>query len=219
MRRLVEYLTVVPEAHVRWLDTGLQWRLYDVFHGAALCRWGHLLATPVIVAGQIAMAASVRVGPVDLGWVLVVALVLLWLKVDKPVALGLGLVLVAIHLALDALHPAPGVAIAATAIAASIQAGSHVAEPIPPPWSGASRFRPIDEVLRDERAPLRLGWPLIALSGALLEAWAAPRIWPYQLLNLLSPLGYRSAEREAIWAARGPVLEDCRRLWRSEATS
>jgi hypothetical protein len=218
VRRLAEYLTIVPEAHVRWLDVPLQWRLYEVFHHAAACRWGHLAATPVIVAGQIALAAAVSLGPLDLGWVLAAMLTVAWLLVDVSVALGLGGALVAIHVAADALAPSPAASLAVIAAGAVIQAASHVVEPIPPPWTGGVAFRPLGEVLRDRRAHLLRGWPVLALSGAVLEAWAAPRIWPYQVLTVLAPLGYRRAEREAMREGRAEILADCRRLWRSEAS-
>jgi hypothetical protein len=101
------------------------------------------------------------------------------------------------------------------AAGAAIQAASHVVEPIPPPWSGGPAFRPLLDVLRQPGTPLRVGWPVLGFMGMVLEAWAAPRIWPYQVLILLAPLGYRVAERERMRGDREQVLADCRTLWSS----
>jgi hypothetical protein len=98
-------------------------------------------------------------------------------------------------------------------VGATLQAVGHLTEPLPPPWSGSRGFVPIPTFLAGRPTALWLGLPFLGVAGVMLEAWAAPRIWPYQVLIGLSALGYRAGERAAYVAERARVAADHRHLW------
>lgn len=219
LRTAVEYLTIVPEAHTRIFDLELQWKLYEVFHTTAITRIGHLLGTPVILMGALLLAASVPLGPVDLGLVFIAILGLWYITVDRLVGVLLSALLLGAWLAVARegfATPALGglLVVAGT----GVQTLSHLGEPLPPPWSGTRSWRSLGELWRTAPRWRFLALPGLFVCSVFLELWAAPRVFPYEGLYLLSHFGYRSDERERLLQERERIFADCSRGWRSEAT-
>ena len=88
------------------------------------------------------------------------------------------------------------------------------AEPLPPPWSRDYRFKPVSQFLQHESAGNILKLALLTLTVyPLLELWAAFRIWPLQLVQLLNRLGFfKNRMRHLLKRARQVHL-DTRNGW------
>lgn len=193
-RLLVRWLTIVPAAHYRLLDTSFQMNLYRLFHGRALSRVTHAVCTPLVTLCMMAALAHVAVVGVPLSWPFAL-LVAAYGFAYGPVV-GLALAPVVVLLAVGAAHVA-GAASVSTAVAgmflfAALQAWSHSLEPVPPPLSGRGGFVPVGQWWRDSglaRRTAAIG--LAATVFVVLELIASPKVLACQILEHLFALGYR----------------------------
>jgi len=222
--RLTHALFIVPHAHVRF-DRMFQTEMYELFHRRAPARFGHLICTPLINIAVLA-ALGVVVPVLELGPLLVdgaivgaLAIVLWSLYVDRlagllVLPLAAAAVLGARELAaVLGEHALPGALIGAW-LGGFLQAMSHAAEPIPPPWTGSHCFMPLGTWLR--AAPLSRIVGIALLSPTmfpLLEVWAAPRVWVLQALHLMMRAGYRPDLRTQLDARVVAMLDDARTGW------
>lgn len=193
---VVKHLFIAPEAHVRIGDVDLQSRLYDAFHTTWLSRWAHVVGTPAMLLAVVLLLARVPLGPVDLALPVVAALCLWYCRVDL-IAGGICTVLGLTAWAAFALWAPPlwlALVIAATVggLGLTVQTFSHLTEPVPPPWSPVDTPCTLGTFLaQPDKARVVLGVIVMTGMGILLESWAAPRIPPYQVLFVLSRLGWR----------------------------
>jgi hypothetical protein len=195
---IVRWLTIVPAAHYRLLDTSFQMNLYRLFHGRALSRVSHAVCTPIVTLFMLASLEHATLGGVPLSWPF--ALLVAAYGFAYGPAVGLALTPVVALLALganvvarDASLP---VALAGMFLFAAFQAWSHALEPVPPPVSGADGFVPVGQWWRASSVGRRVA--AIVLSGtvfALLELIASPKVLACQVLDYLFAFGYRPALR------------------------
>lgn len=213
--RLAHAMFIVPTAHVRF-DRTFQTEMYELFHQRALARWGHVALTPVIIVAWLALLSAL----IPNGAVIGAAAIVLWsLYVDRVAALlVLPLAVAAVFGARELAgalgeHAVVGSVLVAWA-GGFLQAISHAAEPVPPPWTGSHRFLSLGEWLRT--APLSRVLTLFLLTPTvfpLLEAWAAPRVWVLQVLHLMMRAGYRSELRARLAGRVVEMLGDARTGW------
>jgi hypothetical protein len=208
-RGWLEHLLIVPGAHVRVGDFDFQAAMYEQFHQRWGCRILHALCTPLVLVGaMLALGAiplevtgvHVPVGPVVLATGLAayfVGLDALIGVVAIPVVAALLAASVALGHALGG-H-APWVGFAMTSLAAMVQAGSHLFEDVPPPWSG-THPRPFREVLRDATPRVLAGLAMLTLVSFVLEWWASFRVLGMQINFALMQLGLRRELRERLEA-------------------
>lgn len=227
IRRLLYETLIVPEAHTRVFDARFQFEVYEVFHTHPVTRWGHLLCTPIVNISLLALATALpfthaaRFGWLTFDSAAVAALITLalyagvqgaWAIAMTPVlAIAVGLA----HMLAAALGPrlVPG-AVAIALAAVFVQTWSHAFEPVPPPWSGSYRWITLREfVVRTTRLRLAVLSLVALLVFPVLELWAAPRIWPVQLAQLMMRAGLRPALARSMRYRVQAILADARRGW------
>lgn len=213
--RLAHALFIVPTAHVRF-DRTFQTEMYELFHQRALARWGHVLVTPLIVVAWLALLDALLPNGAVIGAAAVVA----WsFYVDRVAALFVvPLALAAVFGARELAGALGEHAVVGSLLVAwgggFLQAVSHAAEPVPPPWTGSHRFLSLGEWLRT--APLSRVLALFVLTPTvfpLLEAWAAPRVWVLQVLHFMMRAGYRAELRATLANRVVEMLGDARTGW------
>jgi hypothetical protein len=198
-RRLLYEALIVPSAHTRVFDSEFQHEVYEVFHTRAATRWIHRLCTPIANISLLATATALPFASFD-GAILAAIIALLgYLAVHGAWALAmipvLAFAVAAAHILAGALGPwvvTGGLSIAF--YAAFIQTLSHAFEPVPPPWSGSYGWITLKEfLLRTPPLKLVVLSAVAVLIFPVLEFWAAPRIWPVQIIQLLMNAGFRPA--------------------------
>lgn len=226
-RRVVQVVFIVPAAHTAVLDGAKQAELYEVFHTRPLARWGHAFFTAIANVALLGLASQLTIelasggGRVSVPGSLAAAAITLLFYVAVHGAWALAM---AIPLALAALgghglaqllgaHAATG-SIAIALGAALLQTLTHLPEPVPPPWSGRYGFVPVREMIARSRVGELV---LLAIASLVvypvLELWAAPRIWPLQMLQLLGRVPWLR-ERTARYRERVRAIhEDARAGW------
>lgn len=209
--RAMEFAVIVPEAQTHLLE--LQWQLdvYETFHTARWNRVSHavcfypLLWTYFVFAACFSFADAPLVAALPHAARPTLALVLLgvlatwYLRLDRLVGLVLAPVLVAMAISANVFVTRHGAAEAAWLAFIGVVVPNmlvltltHALEPMPPPWSGSSRFVPMSTWRRTLPFAWQLKAALVTLStGLLLEYWAAPRFVPIQVLKILHLLGYK----------------------------
>lgn len=215
-----ETFLIVPRAHTALLDTRFQIEMYELFHRTWGGRIGHIVGTPMILFGTFLGLQSATGSPVA-GTIVLLAMSAFALRVDRLVAaltalLGAVLVGVAAQIAPAALGAA-GLSVAALVVGGcALQTLSHAFEDVPPPHSGTTEFVPVGRWLRER--PLiefvRSGIMVVAVFY-WLELWATFRIWPLQILQILTWLGYRSDLREQLDARSAEIVADPTSDWRT----
>lgn len=217
--KLADRLLIVPRAHVSIFATRFQVEMYELFHRTTGGRLGHLLGSPIIIAGLVALLATLTgavwpgllvVGLVAVFGVLVTPLVAIITAAYSAALFGLGTWLAG-ALGDSAVVGSIVLVVAGTAI----QVTSHVFEDIPPPHSGTKRFVPVRVWMK--RIDLKEILRTTALTYGVffwLELWATPRIISLQLLHVLMRLGYRPALRREIDQRMAEILADPSDSWR-----
>ncbi len=200
---LLDYVTVLPRAHVRLGDVRWQYALYDVFHSGTPSRLTHALGMTPNTMLWMMLASLVVPGPLDGGLLVAALVVALGAWYDRLVgvllvAITAGLWLLGQHLIAGWGAAALANTLLAAAALALFQAGGHAFEPIPPPWSGTNTFVPLGTFLRTASLPRILLLPSMTFFGAALEFWASPRLLQVQLLKILVALGYRPELRREV---------------------
>jgi hypothetical protein len=186
--------------------------MYELFHRRPVARVGHLLCTPLInVALLGALGAALPYGAL-----IGAAAIVLWsLYVDRAAGLIMAPIAVAAALIAQALVGTHVIiALGAAWLGGFLQAISHAAEPIPPPWTGSHAFMPLRAWLRT--APLSRIVALALLAPSvfpLLEVWAAPRVWVLQVLHVMMRAGYRPQLRAHLEGRVVQILDDARTGW------
>lgn len=185
-------LLIVPASHVRIFDRGFQIEMYALFHRRWICRIGHAVCTPVVIAAILALATKLH--PMA-GVAAALAMFASYVHFDRRVA---AILAIPVALALFAgrwLSSQSFSTIVAVAVgAAAIQAISHSVEDLPPPWSRG--FRPVLEVLRQASFTQIVSLMLLSSFYFFLELWASPRVWPIQVHSLLLRLEGGASRRE-----------------------
>lgn len=191
--RLIDYLMIAPDAHVRVLDFQYQIVLFELFHRARLTRIIHTVVTPVIIWGFFLLVTAAPFGGAAF-----LGLLLIWyLKLDGLVGLTAAPLLGAMWLAAEwARGLVPETAawwgLGVVAAGSLLETFSHSVEPLPPPWSGSTGFLSGKAIL----APVSLRTRLCTLAlgvtiFAALELVSSPRIFAVHLSRGLARLGYR----------------------------
>ncbi|MGZ3422193.1 MAG: hypothetical protein ACXWUG_32080 [Polyangiales bacterium] len=174
-------LFIVPASHVRILDHEFQVEMYALFHRRWICRLGHAICTPVVIVGLLAFFTKVHPA---LGVLAALALFGTYVHFDRRVAAILAAPVALSWLVARACSGQPfAVIFAVTLGAAALQAISHSAEDLPPPWSKG--FRPVGEELRRASLGKIVALSLLTFVYFFLELWASPRVWPIQVHSLL----------------------------------
>jgi hypothetical protein len=218
---LAERILIVPLAHVRIMDVRFQTEMYELFHRTTGARLGHLCGTPIVLFGLFMLAAQAP-------WVAAIALasglfalVVLWaFVVDRLVgalAAAGSLALAAGAFATVRLVNNDGfvIGVAATLGGCAVQTFSHLFEDVPPPQSGTERFVPIGAWIRTIGAVEMLrSTALTFLVFYWLELWAAPRVWPLQILHLAMRAGYRPDLRGRLDDRVATILASPEGTWR-----
>ena len=197
-------LFIVPEAHTRIFDDDFQGRLYETFHTTRTSRLGHALCTPLInlalfsLGGLFSLPLTAFGLDISISGILVLVLLAqcfylyvygAWALSMAPLLLLSGIIasLASITFDSEIIIIAPVVML----VCAYLQTFSHWTEPLPPPWSRSYRFMPVSQFLQQESTGNILKLVLLSLTVyPLLELWAAFRIWPLQIAQLLNRLGY-----------------------------
>lgn len=205
----LEHLLIVPGAHVRVGDFDFQAAMYERFHRHWGCRILHATCTPLVLLGALLVLGAIPLevsqiavpaGPVVLATGLAayfVGLDALIGVVSIPVVAALLAASIALGHALG--DVAPWVGLAMTCLAAIVQAGSHLFEDVPPPWSGPAP-RPFREVMRDATPRVIAGLAMLTLVSFVLEWWASFRVLGMQINFALMELGLRRELREKLEA-------------------
>jgi uncharacterized membrane protein YGL010W len=201
------HLLIVPGAHVRVGDFDFQAATYEEFHVDWRTRVLHMACTPIVLVGALVALGAV---PIDIAlgsWgevpactvVLATGLAAYFVGLDAivgvvaiPIVAGLLAASIAIGRALG--DHALVVGALASIGAAIVQAGSHLFEPVPPPWSGSTP-RPLRAVLREATPRLLLGLLALTLVSFALEWWASFRVLGLQINFVLMRAGLRPALR------------------------
>lgn len=198
---LIDYLAVLPCAHVRFADFEWQYAVYDVFHTRRPSQVTHALGMAPNTMTWLMLASLLPLGRVDGGAVAALVLAALYARYDRAVGLVLAPVLAAMWLGGQHILAAWGPHAAARTLAlaaglAVFQASGHVFEPVPPPWSGTNRFARWRDWLRTASLARIVTLSVMFPVGVVLEYWAAPRLLPVQAMMVLVRLGYQPAFRD-----------------------
>lgn len=203
----LDHILIVPGAHVRIGDFDFQAEMYEEFHRHWGSRILHMLCTPLVLVGAMlvltAIPFEIAAGP-DLhvaagSVILATGLAAYFVGLDAFVGV-VAIPIVAALLALSVVlaqalgDHAVHVGALVTFLAAVVQAGSHLFEPLPPPWSGATP-RPLRAVLREATPRLVAGLGMLVLVSFVLEWWASFRVLGLQINFVLMRLGLRPALR------------------------
>lgn len=183
------HLLIVPQTHLALADNSYQGALFRLFHSTPLARLGHALCTPVILTCGLALTA--RGGAVYAG-LLAAAVGGYYVLAWRRLALLLGPLLAALCLVAGTLEQRgvpTEILLAGLLGAATLQALSHVLEPIPPPWSGGDHFASFADFLARASLVRILSFGALAPWFVLLEIVAAVRSAPVQVLGGLAALG------------------------------
>lgn len=207
--RLVRWLTIVPAAHYRLLDTSFQMNLYRLFHGRSLSRVAHAVCSPLVTLFMLAALAHVRPGGVPLSWPFALLAAAYGFAYGPAVGFALAPVvaLLALGAGFVARETPVSVALGAMLLFAGLQAWSHMLEPVPPPLSGQDGFVPVGQWWRASTCERRTA--AIVLSATvfvLLELIASPKVLACQVLEYLFALGYRPALRAQIDRDAGVLM-------------
>lgn len=218
-------LLVAPLTQFTFLSFNLQYFLFQVFHRTWLARVSHLVGMALLnlflMAGLSQLTAGSATWPwggLDGGALYATALLSwyaaisrdarlpLWWLAMVPVVGGLYLASRAFLVA-DPLGLSPWLLVLASAAFISL---SHVSEPFLPPRAGdPQRWVPVrafvlgpPQALHPPGQILRRALRVFAFLcfGLLQELWAAPRLLPYTILDLLFSLGYAPRRRDALMA-------------------
>jgi uncharacterized membrane protein YGL010W len=207
--RIARWLTIVPAAHYRLMDTSFQMNLYRLYHGRALSRVAHAVCTPLVTLFMLAALAHARLGGVPLSWPF--ALLAAAYGFAYGPAVGLALAPVVALLAVGAGYLAgvtsTSMAFGGMYLFAALQAWSHMLEPVPPPLSGQDGFVPVGRWWRASSVARRAA--AIVLSATvfvLLELIASPKVLACQVLEHLFALGYRPALSARIGRDAGALM-------------
>lgn len=206
LSRLLRMVLVAPFTQLTFLSFELQAFLFGVFHRTAIARAGHFVGMLVVVAAGLAWLALHGLHWPAAGLLLVWyaaiardARLWLWWLVMVPIVLILA---AAAQLWAGALVPAAATGSATWAapwrwlvLAAAAIMLSHATEPfMPPRVVSGPRWRRLAEFLLGSRAQRNsmgtmarrlLRVALYLVWGTLDEAWASPRLLPYNVLMLL----------------------------------
>jgi hypothetical protein len=194
-------LLIVPASHVRIFDRGFQIEMYALFHRRWISRVGHAVCTPVVIVGLLAFATKAHpLAGVGAALLLFASYLRFDVRIAAILALPLGLALFA---ARSLAAHSFGTIAAVTYGAAALQALSHGAEPLPPPWSKG--FRPMGAVLREAGVAKIVSLALLTFVYFFLELWASPRVWPIQVHSLLVRLSGGEARRALAEKVRAHV--------------
>ena len=202
---------IVPEAHVALMDWRFQAELYAMFHRGPVSRWGHILCSPVIVAGTIGALSHASAG---LGWA-VTGAQLAYFAALTPRIGGLAIApVVAIGIAGNLLAGLPlFVLLGAVGLASAVQALSHMAEPIPPPWGANDDWEaPASFFRRQDAAGLARAVALGTVAVAL-EFWAAFRVLGLQWHGMALAAGLWDDDRAWLRARRQEIVDNWRTCW------
>lgn len=231
LRHFAHATFIVPAAHVRVFDGDFQTVIYEAFHTCAISRWGHTLCTPIINLAFFALAGTWTFG-IDVSGTAVAlngsycaaALALVFyltiygrraLCVAPLLALASVAAILLNNLLDEQLVP---VMVSIIVAATYLQTLSHLAEPIPPPWSGQYEFRSFRDFY--DHAPASRLALLAVLSVTvfpILELWAALRIWPLQVAQFLGHLGFMRDRTRRIRERVHEIQMDTRRGWSQPA--
>ena len=218
---------IVPAAHTKIFDNDLQSLLYESFHTTLISRLGHALCTPVInilffsLGGLVPLNFFMTGDPVIAEGILFLILLVqvFYLAIFGLRSLYMAPLLLAGGWIADQLYNVflTDIAVIAPLMMvtfAFLQTLSHSAEPLPPPWSGNYRFKPLRLFLRDAPAGNILLLAILSITVyPLLELWASFRIWPLQLAQLLRRAGfYKNIKLELQERVRA-VHTDTRNGW------
>lgn len=214
VRRHLRDAMVAPFTQLTFLSFDLQYFLFAVFHTTRIARLGHLLGMAgvnlFLMAGL--TQASAALPGID-GGAVYAALILCWyaaISRDARLALWWGVMVPVVGALLALAHAflaarvhvpgpwtSPWLLVLASAFVVSL---SHAFEPRLPPraghplrWMSIREFvlgppdapAPVPQALR--RALRVAIYPWIGLVD---ELWAAPRLLPYNVLDLMFRLGY-----------------------------
>jgi hypothetical protein len=184
---------IVPDVHVRVFDAEYQIMLYELFHTTRLTRAAHLLVSPAMVFGYLAMATAAPFG----GLAMTLAILGWYAKLDRMVALVAAPILTGMWLLAEQWHTvSPGTAgwwgLAIIIVCGAVASLSHSMEPLPPPWSGSEHFLPGKGILA--AVPLWMIALLVVAGVTLfagLELMSGSRILAVHLARLLARCGHR----------------------------
>lgn len=227
---------ISPMTQLTFFSFDLQAFLFVVFHRSRVAVIGHGVFMTTENLFLMALLRQITVAHTPLGTVdggLLFALVLLgwygriawqarlraWFALTAPFVVILYLASGPVGAACrETLHVSPAWGVLASAL---LVAFSHLGEPLLPPRT-ADRWRwvPLRDYLlapdlRFRTRALRLGHlTVVTVIGIVGEAWASPRLMPYNWLLLMMRLGYageRYAEisgwAERAWATGNPALD------------
>lgn len=217
-----EKLLIVPRAHTALLDTRFQIEMYELFHRTWGGRLGHIVGTPLILTGTFVALHAATHSAVP-GALVLFAMSVFALRVDRMVAvltalLGAALVGLAANLAPSDLADAAALSLGLVLGGCALQTFSHAFEDVPPPHSGTTEFVPVGSWFRAQPVVefIRTGVMLVGVFF-WLELWATYRIWPLQILQMLTWLGYRPELRAALDARSAEIVAHPTSSWRVPA--
>lgn len=212
----LEHLLIVPSAHVRVGDFDFQAATYEEFHQHWGTRILHMLCTPLVLLGALLLLNQIplEIAQLDVpvgGVVLATGLAAYFVGLDALVGVvAIPLVAALLALSVSLTHALGGsaawIGAAMTIGAAMVQAGSHLFEDVPPPWSGAAP-RPFRAVVRDASPRLLLGLVGLTLVSFALEWWASFRVLGLQLNFVLMKLGLRPGLRARLAIGAQPAAQ------------
>jgi hypothetical protein len=184
-------LLIVPASHVHIFDRAFQIEMYALFHRRWICRLGHAVCTPIVIASLFALATKLH--PMA-GVAAALVLFATYVHFDRRVAAILALPVALALLAGRWFSSHSYSTIAAVMVgAAAVQAISHGVEDLPPPLSRG--FRPVREFLRQASLAQIASLVLLSSFYFFLELWASPRVWPIQVHSLMLRLSGGESRR------------------------
>ena len=218
---------IVPAAHTEIFNRELQSLLYEAFHTTPVSRFGHALCTPVInilffsLGGLLSIDLNARGETVMVNGIIILVLLaqVFYLGIYGRWALCMAPLLGVAGFIAARLYNVYQTDMAIIApvgmlIFAFLQTFSHSAEPLPPPWSGNFRFKPLRQFLREEPVANILLLAMLSITVyPLLELWAAFRIWPLQLAQIMRRYGLLDCGKQELQERVRAVHTDTRNGW------
>lgn len=215
---VVQHVLVQPESHVGFGEAHLpvQMVYFRDFHRSLLAKAGHATCLGLVNLANFGVLSSLSRAlelPVDAGAVAALGLGALYVRTERVSGLMAAGALSALYAGARFLADS-GAGVADFALMAAgfsaLQAFSHVLEDVPYPYSTDNRFQPVKEWWGKSTFGQKIKYPTAAFSGAFLEWWASPRLFPYLFLEGLLRGGYRPDLNAAVGAMSAVFTHDSR---------